>query len=480
MHRLTLQARISILFGSFATLLILLTGLIFSGFYYFISERDINDFLKQEAKELAKAHIVFESGEIFYKIDQEGETLSTDLRNHELSAIVFNQHLERVGTFGVYRSNFSKGETDQTLDTEQLLQSVIETKKPVLSHALLAPDRQYDLYTAPLIKDGATFGLIQVAKEATFTNKLVNLNMLILFLILPISILLSWLIGYFVVNLSFTPLNKLINYMQTIQFHRIPQKIKIEGNPNDEVMKLAETFNEMLDRLGEGMQNQKEFVANASHELKTPLMHAISSLDINLLNLKSRNYQEVKKETELVKEDLLGLSRTIDSLLTFSKTHETAQKPKEEALNLSEVAHEVLRRFQEEEKRKSLQVTLTGNHNLRVLFAKEHLVVLLSNLISNAIKYSRTRGQIKINWVASNQKAAISVQDEGPGINKEEKHRLFHRFFRGPGKKREAEGVGIGLALVKSICQLWNLKIDILSKTNEGTKITVSDFPLSQ
>lgn len=478
MGKLTFKTKVALLFSLFSTLIIIVTGATFSVFYYFVVERDLHYSIAQTTEELVKENIVIKNGEIFYQPAKDGETISGRLRVNSLSALIYNANLAKIGIFGIYRNITTSEESNNATD-QKIFLLVKKTGKPVFSHATLTADRKYDVYTFPLVSSGATVGIIQVARESDFINRVVRLSAYIMMLILPISICLSLLAGYLITKRSFMPLLNLIKHMQSIKLHGKPKRIDVQGSSDDEIAKLSEAYNQMLDRIGEGVRKQKEFIANASHELKTPLTSAASSLDLALIATQSNNTTDAKKEIELVRSDILDLSATIDSLLSLSRITEVPDV-NPSSLSIREEVTKITKKLEEKINARNIKIELTGEIDKHILFPEEYLQIIILNILSNAIKYSGENTIVTIDFFEENGKGVLVIEDNGMGIEAEELNHIFERFYRGRNVKEKISGSGLGLGIIKEICDANGLDLNVSSTPGVGTKLTVSNFELSK
>jgi signal transduction histidine kinase len=178
--------------------------------------------------------------------------------------------------------------------------------------------------------------------------------------------------------------------------------------------------------------------------------------------------------TTQVKQDLLELNQTLDSLLLLSRLDDPlAPLPPAQDLHLRRLLNEIVNNYSSAIQSKKLEVAIDCPAHLRLHFSKDHFQILLSNLISNAIKYNTSSGRLGIAAAADHSTIRISVSDTGPGIPDAEQPRVFEKFYR--GKTASASGTGLGLSLVKRICDLHRLGIT-LSSSASGTVFTLS-FP---
>jgi signal transduction histidine kinase len=225
----------------------------------------------------------------------------------------------------------------------------------------------------------------------------------------------------------------------------------------------------MLSRLGDMAGRQKAFIANVSHELKTPLARAISSLD-----LLSQDSRDAKKEADLIREDLFEINNLIERLLLLVRMRKDKQIDKPRIILLKDFFEKLKKVFKIQLINKQITLNISGEEKGEFFIPKEYLNIIFSNLLLNSIKYSHSRTNIYISSFKDNGKMVISIADAGIGMDNEEAKRMFERFFRGKGVR--GEGYGIGLSLVKQICSLYNIEIKVVSRKDKGTTISLH-FP---
>lgn len=468
--RNTLTTKLAILTGLLSTFIIGVTGLIFTTSYKFLVERETRNYLVREGEEVISEQIVYDSGVIKYRLSSSGEDLTARLRGYDISAVIFDAGLNRLGAFGIYK-NLSDSDRLSTAVPQTLLLDVLTTSRPAFSAFVNPTGINYDTYTTPVTSAGRVVGIVQFAKESDFKSRILSLNLTTLAFLLPLVILTSWFIFQFIIRRSLAPLNQLITHFQNTQPHHYLKKITLSGRPTDEITELVHTFNDLLDKIADSLNRQKDFIAHASHELRTPLTQAISSLDLALhYQGKSQSVQY----TAQVKQDLLELNQTLDSLLLLSRLDDPlAPLPPAQDVDLRRLLNEIVNNYSPAIQSKKLQVAIDCPAHPRLHFPKDHLQILLSNLVSNAVKYNAVSGRLEIAAVADSSTIRISVSDTGPGIPEAEQPRIFEKFYR--GKTASASGTGLGLSLVKRICDLHHLDIT-LSSSASGT-VFILAFP---
>ena len=270
----------------------------------------------------------------------------------------------------------------------------------------------------------------------------------------------SFFMGYYFTQRSLNPINSIISLAERTTLHRMEKKAHIEGHPEDEFVRLADTFNRMLERLDEMSRRQREFVANASHELKTPLTRAITTLDV----MQSGGPLN-PEDLSLVKEDLMQINELIERLLALGKINE-GQLPAGTSSVRSVIA-KIRDQMAKELQDRNLIITPSQEENLIINLPQSFAEIIFSNVLSNAIKYSPAGSEITIH--INKEAKTVTVTDKGAGMTVEEKTRVFDRFFRGKESRQTVKGYGLGLNLVKQICDVYGIQIEVRSEKGMGS-----------
>jgi two-component system, OmpR family, sensor histidine kinase ArlS len=290
-----------------------------------------------------------------------------------------------------------------------------------------------------------------------------------------VGILITLLVGYFFSINLLRPLIRINKEMNDISVQNISKRIEVNSK-KDELNELAITFNSLLDRLEVSINNQKRFIANASHELSTPLAAISSQLEVALMqNRSDKEYREVLTS---VQEDAMQLNNLVRKLLELAKAgagkgislapvrlDELVLKAVEE-INTLHSHYRVSFTFDEIPDEESL-CYIYGNEEL--------LFVAFKNVIENACKYSPVHKA----WVSISigpQRKIIRIKDEGIGMTPEEIEKIFEPFFRSPKAENLSEGLGLGLSMSSRIVRLHKGEISIESQPGKGSVFNIS-FP---
>jgi signal transduction histidine kinase len=276
--------------------------------------------------------------------------------------------------------------------------------------------------------------------------------------------------GFFLSGRALAPIDRITRTARRIAegTENLSTRLDLPRN-DDEVGRLAETFDAMLDRLDNAFRREHQFTSDASHELRTPLA-AIQSI-LGQVRAKRRTPEEYEKALADVAEETSRLRALSENLLRLARGDDriVSRNPVELSTLLHDVA-EVLRPLAE---KKSLTLSCDVPDSLTVIGDRDDLVRLFLNLLDNAIKFT-DRGSITISGF-KNQRGAASVvcTDTGIGISVEHLARIFDRFYR-VDQSRTNEGAGLGLALAMQIARAHGAEIGVNSTPGEGTSFTVT------
>ncbi len=275
------------------------------------------------------------------------------------------------------------------------------------------------------------------------------------------------ILGNIIVRNALSPLQELSKTIHSIDLEKLTQAKAIDGSPQDEIVQLVNKFNTMVDRIRGMSEQQKDFISNASHELKTPITTITSSLE--LLALENPDQQE---KLNHVRYSLFSINDLLDQLMQLSKLQSGISPPLENIF-IDHSIQKILDLFRDLYKKKNLDMTVDIPRTATIPLPKEYAQLLFSNLISNAIKYSFEGTCISIRCSDVNDIRTISITNTGIGMSEHELSHIFDKFYRGYDAKRKSKGSGVGMSIVQRICELYSISIDITSVKNKETSVVI-------
>ena len=282
--------------------------------------------------------------------------------------------------------------------------------------------------------------------------------------------LLGGVVTYFISGHALRPISEFSDKIEEVQAQNLSDS-RIEENNVKELNQLGISYNKMLERLSEAFEIQRQFTANAAHELRTPL--ALMQVQLDLYNSASHpgNDADTLQTIKMVTEQNDKLNRMVKTLLDMSELQTVGRDDK---IILDAIVEEVLADLEPLAVEKNIK--LIGKCEDATMIGSDILIYrLVYNLVENAIKYNHPLGQVTVTAYQRNKHVYLSVEDTGSGIPKELRERVFEPFFRvDKSRSRELGGVGLGLAFVREIVRVHDGSICIKSGKTEGTIFEVT------
>lgn len=281
--------------------------------------------------------------------------------------------------------------------------------------------------------------------------------------------LLGGVITFFISGHALKPLCDFSKKIEEVQAQNLSNS-RIEENNFSELNQLSISYNKMLERLSEAFKLQRQFTANAAHELRTPL--AVMQLQIDLYNSSKHpdNDTSAQQTISMITEQTERLSKMVRTLLDMSELQTIAR---DEEIAISALVEEVLADLEPLAQEKGINL-IEKCDNVLLMGSDILIYRLVYNLVENAIKYNFSGGTVTVNATQQNSQLHLTVEDTGNGIPEELKERIFEPFFRlDKSRSRELGGVGLGLALVREIVRVHNGSILVKNNANSGTTFEV-------
>ena len=281
--------------------------------------------------------------------------------------------------------------------------------------------------------------------------------------------LLGGVITFFISGHALKPLCDFSKKIEEVQAQNLSDS-RIEENKFSELNQLSVSYNEMLERLSEAFKLQRQFTANAAHELRTPL--AVMQLQIDLYNSSKHpdNDTSAQQTISMITEQTERLSKMVRTLLDMSELQTIAR---DEEIAIAALVEEVLADLEPLAQEKGINL-IEKCDNVLLMGSDILIYRLVYNLVENAIKYNFSDGTVTVTATQQNSQLHLTVEDTGNGIPEELKERIFEPFFRlDKSRSRELGGVGLGLALVREIVRVHNGSILVKNNANSGTTFEV-------
>ncbi len=324
----------------------------------------------------------------------------------------------------------------------------------------------------PLFFHNKIQGYLMVAlstkEEIDILNSLIN----ILFVLFPLVLITLFFVSQFIAGKSIKPINKIIAISETINKNNIATRIPLPKY-KDELFVLSNTINNLLDRIANTIEREKQFTSDASHELRTPL--AVIKGTLEVLIRKPRNTEEYQQKINLCISEVDRMNKLVDQLLILARLENQKQFLRIENLNLNEIVNEVINHFSEELQKQKVKISFDSIPANYVNTDKYLLTIVINNLISNAVKYSKLNDTISITIDSKDSNTSLKIIDHGIGIAKEEVEKVFNAFYKTnyTVNHPEIDGIGLGLSIAKRLCDVLNVELVLTSEENQGTEVTL-------
>ena len=332
----------------------------------------------------------------------------------------------------------------------------------------------FRVLTLPVIENGKVAYIVQVASPLNQTEQALNHLQVILFLLLPLTVFLTGVLGAFLTKMALRPIDQMIRTIRQISEENLKLRVQIPDT-EDEIRKLADTFNNMLSKLDYAFTSQKQFIQDISHELKTPLTILKGELEVTLKRMRSpEEYQSILMSGL---EEINKLSQLIENLLTLARFDSRQMKLEVEIFDLDTLITEVIDDMRILAQQKGIIIESILQDRVSVNADKKQIKRALINVLDNAIKYTLQNGTVVLKLSKENGFAKIKITDTGIGIPEAELSRIFERFYRGD-KSHSSPGFGLGLSITKSIIEAHRGEIKVDSQLGKGA-ISIISLPVS-
>lgn len=322
------------------------------------------------------------------------------------------------------------------------------------------------LFTAvPVVSGGRPAGAVRVTQSVDAVHEEVRRDVVALVGVGLVALALGLAVAWFLAGSLVRPLRSLSASARRVAAGDLDARAELTGS--SEQQEVASAFNEMTARLARTLRAQREFVANASHQLRTPLTGLRLRLEAAALRTDD---EDVRRQLEAAERETERLARLLGELLTLAREPDGAAG---ERLALGEVVADAFVRWEGPAERSGHGLELSGDSYVLVHSARGDLAAMLDNLIENALNYSPAGTAVTLEWAGTPVHALVAVADEGPGVDPAEADRLFERFYRGARSRETAPGTGLGLAVVEALAQRWGGEVTIVNRTQGGARAEV-------
>ena len=289
---------------------------------------------------------------------------------------------------------------------------------------------------------------------------------------IPAAILLSLIGGALLARQAIEPLDRMTTTAQQISAEHLTKRIELQ-RADVELRILADSFNQMLDRLDQSFKQIRQFTADASHELRTPVTILMGETELAVNNL--LDYEECKAALTSRREELERMARIIDDLLALSQFDFRERTLQSKPLDFTDLVIEVCEQQRNQARVKGVELELIDTVPVTIEGDSSRLRQMVRNILDNAIKYTPNGGKVTVELQPSDDRMCVlRVSDTGIGIPESSMPHIFDRFYRvDKARTREEGGSGLGLSIVKEIAEAHGGRIGVQSQVGAGTILTV-------
>jgi signal transduction histidine kinase len=278
--------------------------------------------------------------------------------------------------------------------------------------------------------------------------------------------------GYLLSKRMLKPIDNVAALATRISTSNLKERINYQG-PDDEMKRLADTFDNMLNRLEEAFNSQNQFIQDASHELKTPIAVARTNIEVIEMD-ENPPPEDYRKLVEVLKMNTERMNQLSEKLLLLSKNQQ--QIAEYSIINVNSLIGDILKEIDAYARNKNIELVFNAPAE-ELLIEGDYFAIkqAFTNLIDNAIKYNRPCGCVRISTHKDGQNVVIVVEDNGIGISEEDQKHIFDRFFRVDKSRSRAQGgTGLGLAIVKEIIESHKGTVSVKSEPGAGSVFTIT------
>ncbi len=325
------------------------------------------------------------------------------------------------------------------------------------------------ILTLPVVvKETGLVAIIQVATSLEGMEEIFHYMIYFFSFGIVMSIIIAGGVGWFLAGKALKPVDEMTSIARKITAENLNERLPIV-KPDDELGRLASTFNDMIARLERSFRQIKQFTADASHELKTPLTIMKGEVEVAL---KSRaDETELREVLTSILEEIDRMNEVIKGLLTLARTdaeEETTRQP----VGFDHIVEERCEQFRKLAHNRGLGLDVKIKKGVTVLVDPVRMGQVVYNLVDNAMKYTPKGGTIRVSLDTQDGWAVLRVSDTGVGIPEDELPYIFDRFYRVDKARTGGSGVGLGLSICKEIINTCGGKIEVESTVGRGTTFT--------
>jgi heavy metal sensor kinase len=356
-------------------------------------------------------------------------------------------------------------DTSDPEDRLAAVQAPIDTSSDF--HILRIRGATFGIATVPIVLNGQTIGFVQVGESRSDVDETLRLIGLGFAVALPLLLLIAVAGGYGISGRALSPVDAITSMAAGIQADDLGARLDLDL-ADDELGRLAQTFNAMLARIDIAFERQRQFTGDAAHELRTPLSLIRSQIDVTLS--RQRSSDEYERALTGIRGDAERLTALVSTLLTLARADTGTLPVSLDQFNFAEIISQVLASYEPEAQQR--RITLLDQSDALWVRADEDLIVqVLVNLLDNGLAHTPEGGVVGVGAALERGRACLWVDDSGVGIAPGQLDHIFERFYRvDAGRARAQGGAGLGLAFCRAIADAHGGTIEVTSNPGHGSR----------
>jgi len=412
---------------------------------------DLKNFLDTQKKDVSLAKLQ-DDVKGAYGIEHPGDFLELSIEGGDL----------------VYRSPFLQAHPDMLMHADRIDGQIFRIRR--------AGHQHFRFIYQKLVSNEHTY-LVQMGTSADDAISTLHLFRLYLFIFAPALLFGAAFVGYWMSRRALAPVDALVQTARSIEGTNLSERLQ-ELHTGDELQRLSDTLNAMLDRIESAFRRITQFTADASHELRTPI--SLIRTEAELALRRSRSEAEYKESLNHILFEAERTTNLIEQLLELARADSTRESLHFQAVDLTQTLRNIVDQWQQVSAIRNLGFSANVPAEATFVLGDEPLLRRLAEiLLDNAFKYTHSPGSVRLSLELNAETALLTVQDSGVGIAQEDQSRIFERFYRVDKARSRAEGgTGLGLAIAQWIVTQHHGLIHVESREGEGATFRV-ELPLT-
>jgi signal transduction histidine kinase len=468
-RKISIRLRLTLIF----VLIFGTTTILFNAFLFIFMiqtlQQDFDDALFNYAVDVSQSIEIGVKGDLSFpplKLDT-GKVLPFPLGTALIQVVhASGTVLERVGEFGDFSPSFKRDFERLALGEEATYRTISNISKIPSAEA-----DSYRLISFPLDNSNRPQVILQIAVPMTLLDTQINNRLKMLQIGIPIVLLIATLGGFFLSGRALAPVRRMIDTAQNIDASELYQRVPLP-EANDEIKKLSLTLNDMLDRIQRAFQSQERFVADASHQLLTPLTIMRGELEV----LKKHGFEKNDFDgfVDSTLQEIDSLAKIVKDMLLLARVDAGLGGLNFQEVFMDDLVIEAISRVEKIAAAKGIRLKfdILDQADARPAVRGDYDLILnlLINIIENSVKYSPKNELVTVTLTWDPHTSSVVVSDRGPGIPKVQLPFIFERFSRGALAERDTKGFGLGLAIAQKIAILHHAKLYAAETTGIGAQ----------